>query len=348
MNIARHAIGHDHPPFVIAEMSGNHNRSLDRALAIVDAVADAGAHAIKLQTYTADTMTLDLDGPGFRIDDPKSLWHGQTLYKLYEQAATPWEWHAPLFERAKARGLVAFSTPFDETAVDFLESLDVPCYKIASFENTDIPLIRRVAATKKPLIMSTGMATIGELEASVSAFRQAGCSDLILLKCTSAYPATAADANLATLPHLREMFHCEVGLSDHTMGVGVAVAAVAHGATVIEKHFTLSRADGGVDSAFSLEPAELATLVSETRQAWLAHGRVSYGAQSESEAASAQFRRSLYFVRNVAAGDVIDVTAVRTIRPGHGLPPVEIDRVIGRRVSQAVVRGTPVSWELLR
>jgi len=341
------AIGSDASPFVIAEMSGNHNRSLDRALAIIDAAADAGAHAIKLQTYTADTMTLDLDGPGFRIDDPESLWHGQTLYKLYDQASTPWEWHAPLFDRAKARGLVAFSTPFDETAVEFLESLDVPCFKIASFENTDLPLIRRVAATGKPLIISTGMASVGELETSVRAARDAGCHDLVLLKCTSAYPATAADANLATLPHLRELFGCEVGLSDHTMGVGVAVAAVAHGATVIEKHFTLARADGGVDSAFSLEPAELTTLVSETRQAWLAHGRVSYGPQSSSEAASVQFRRSLYFVRDLAAGEVIDQTAVRAIRPGHGLPPGEIDRIVGARVSRKVCRGTPVSWSVL-
>jgi N-acetylneuraminate synthase len=346
--LGTHTIDHTRPPFVIAEVSGNHNQSLDRALAVVDAAADAGAHSIKLQTYTADTMTLDLDGPGFRIDDPESLWHGQTLYKLYEQAATPWEWHKPLFDRAKARGLVAFSTPFDETAVEFLESFDVPCYKIASFENTDLPLIRRVAATGKPLIISTGMATVGELETSVRAARDAGCRDLVLLKCTSAYPATAADANLATLPHMRELFGCEVGLSDHTMGVGVAVAAVAHGATVIEKHFTLARADGGVDSAFSLEPAELATLVSETRQAWLAHGRVSYGPQSKSEAASVQFRRSLYFVRDLAAGDTIDATAVRAIRPGHGLPPGEIEQVIGRRVSQAVVRGTPVSWELVQ
>ncbi len=347
MKIADTEIASSSPPFVIAEMSGNHNRSLDRALAIVNAAADAGAHAIKLQTYTADTMTLDLDGPGFRIDDPNSLWHGQTLYKLYEQASTPWEWHAPLFERAKDRGLVAFSTPFDETAVEFLESLDVPCYKIASFENTDLRLIRRVAATRKPLIMSTGMATLGELEASVTAARDAGCSDLILLKCTSAYPATAADANLATLPHLRDMFRCEVGLSDHTMGVGVAVAAVAHGATVIEKHFTLVRADGGVDSAFSLEPAELATLVSETRQAWAAKGSVAYGPQSESEKASVQFRRSLYFVRDLAAGDVIDETAVRAIRPGHGLSPGEIDRVIGARVVRNVARGTPVLWHCI-
>jgi len=348
MNIGRYRIAGENPPFFIAEMSGNHNRSLDRALAIVDAAAAAGAHAIKLQTYTADTMTLDLDGPGFRIDDPESLWHGQTLYKLYEQAATPWEWHKPVFDRAKARGLVAFSTPFDETAVEFLESLDVPCYKIASFENTDLPLIRRAAATGKPLIISTGMATVGELETSVRAARDAGCHDLVLLKCTSAYPATAAEANLATLPHLRELFGCEVGLSDHTMGVGVAVAAVAHGATVIEKHFTLARADGGVDSAFSLEPAELATLVSETRQAWLAHGRVSYGPQSKSEAASVQFRRSLYFVRDLAAGDVIDATAVRAIRPGHGLKCEELPRVIGRQLLADVKAGTPVSWPVIK
>jgi len=348
INLKTTTISREHSPFVIAEMSGNHNRSLERALAIVDAAAAAGANAIKLQTYTADTMTLDLEGTAFRIDDPESLWHGQTLYKLYEQAATPWEWHKPLFDRANARGLVAFSTPFDETAVEFLESLDVPCYKIASFENTDLPLIRRVAATGKPLIISTGMATVGELETSVRAARDAGCHDLVLLKCTSAYPATAADANLATLPHLRELFDCEVGLSDHTMGVGVAVAAVAHGATVIEKHFTLARADGGVDSAFSLEPAELATLVTETRQAWLAHGRVSYGPQSKSEAASVQFRRSLYFVRDLAAGDVIDATAVRAIRPGHGLKCEELPRVIGRQLLADVKAGTPVSWPVIK
>ena len=347
INLGTYLISRDHSPFVIAEMSGNHNQSLDRALAIVDAAADAGAHAIKLQTYTADTMTLDLDGPGFRIDDPNSLWHGQTLYKLYEQASTPWEWHAPLFERAKDRGLVAFSTPFDETAVEFLESLDVPCYKIASFENTDLQLIRRVAATRKPLIMSTGMATLGELKASVTAARDAGCNDLILLKCTSAYPATAADANLVTLPHLRDMFHCEVGLSDHTMGVSVAVAAVAYGATVIEKHFTLARADGGVDSAFSLEPAELATLVSETRQAWAARGRVVYGPQSKSEKAAVQFRRSLYFVRDLKAGDTIEEPHVRAIRPGLGLPPSTLEDLVGRRLKRSVCRGTPVTSEVL-
>jgi len=341
-------IGPNSVPFVIAEMSGNHNQSLDRALAIVDAAADAGAHAIKLQTYTSDTMTLDLDGPGFRIDDPTSLWDGETLYQLYSKAHTPWGWHGPLFEHAHARGLVAFSTPFDETAVDFLESLRVPCYKIASFENTDHALIRRVAATGKPLIMSTGMATIAELDESVAVARSAGCRDLVLLKCTSAYPATAADANLCTIPHMRDRFGCEVGLSDHTMGVGVSVAAVAFGATVIEKHFTLSRADGGVDSAFSLEPAEMHTLVSETRAAWLSRGKVEYGPSPGSESGSVQFRRSLYFVRDLQVGETIDAAAIRAIRPGHGLPPKHLPDTIGRCVARPVTKGTPVAWDLIR
>lgn len=348
MKIAGHEIGRGRPPFVIAEMSGNHNQSLDRALAIIDAVADAGAHAIKLQTYTADTMTLDLDGSGFRIDDPDSLWHGETLFQLYEKAHTPWDWHGPLFERARLRGLVAFSTPFDETAVDFLESLGVPCYKIASFENTDHALIRRVAATGKPLIISTGMATIGELDESVAVARVAGCRDLVLLKCTSAYPATAADANLSTIPHMQDRFGCEVGLSDHTMGVGVSVAAVALGATVIEKHFTLSRAEGGVDAAFSLEPAELHALVSETRAAWQSRGEVWYGPSAGSESGSVQFRRSLYFVRDLEPGETIDASAVRAIRPGHGLPPKCLSDIVGKRVHGRVARGTPVAWDLVR
>lgn len=343
ITVDKHAIGRRQPPFIIAEMSGNHNQSLDRALAIVDAAADAGAHAIKLQTYTADTMTLDLDTPPFRIDDPKSLWHGETLYRLYDKAHTPWNWHAALFDRARARGLVPFSTPFDETAVDFLESLDVPCYKIASFENTDHSLIRRVAATGKPLIMSTGMASVGELDESVAVARAAGCRDLVLLKCTSAYPAPAADANLLTIPHMRDLFRCEVGLSDHTMGVGVAVAAVSLGATVIEKHFTLARADGGVDSAFSLEPAELATLVSESRQAAEALGSIMYGAHGAAEKASIQFRRSLYFVADLAAGTEIAAEHVRSIRPGFGLPPRFLDTVIGSRLRHDVKRGSPVT-----
>ncbi len=270
ITIRNRRVGAGETPFVIAEMSGNHNQSLERALDIVEAAAKSGAHALKIQTYTPDTMTIDLDEREFHIGDPNSLWAGTSLYKLYGEAYTPWEWHKPIFDRASELGMIAFSTPFDDTAVDFLESLNVPCYKIASFENTDLPLIRRVAATGKPLIISTGMATVAELDETVRAARNAGCNDLILLKCTSTYPATADNTNILTIPHLRELFGCEVGLSDHTMGVGVSVASVALGATVIEKHFTLNRADGGVDSAFSMEPAEMAQLVIETGRAWQA------------------------------------------------------------------------------
>ncbi|RQD79734.1 MAG: pseudaminic acid synthase, partial [Methanocalculus sp. MSAO_Arc1] len=298
MEIAKHFIGKDHPPFIIAEMSGNHNHSLDRALAIVEAAAKAGAHAIKLQTYTADTMTLDIAEGEFFISDEKSLWKGQSLYNLYKQAYTPWEWHEPIMKRAEELGLICFSTPFDETAVDFLETLNVPAYKIASFENNHLPLIRKVAATGKPLIISTGMATIAELDEAVRTARDAGCQDIILLKCTSNYPATPENSNILTIPHMRELFNCEVGLSDHTLGIGAAVAAVAHGATVIEKHFTLSRADGGVDSAFSMEPSELRMLVEETERAWQSLGGVVYGSM-EAEKRSLMFRRSLYVAEDM-------------------------------------------------
>ena len=293
IEIAGRPIGAEHPPFVIAEMSGNHNQSLDRALAIVDAAAQAGAHAIKLQTYTADTMTLDVRGGSFEINDPDSLWSGKNLHDLYKQAYTPWEWHKPIMERARELGLICFSSPFDETAVDFLEDLGAPAYKIASFENNHLPLIKKAASTGKPLIISTGMASLGELDDAVRTARDAGCTDLILLKCTSTYPATPANTNIRTIPHLREMFGCQVGLSDHTMGVGVAVASVALGSTVIEKHFTLSRAEGGVDSAFSLEPPELAALVKESARGWQALGQVRYG-PTEAELKSLQFRRSIY------------------------------------------------------
>lgn len=348
IRIGSREIGAHVRPLVIAEMSGNHNQSLERALAIVDAAAAAGAHALKLQTYTADTMTLDVDSGEFRVQDDGSLWRGQSLHALYRQAYTPWEWHAPIFARARERGMLAFSTPFDETAVDFLESLDVPCYKIASFENTDLPLIRRVAATGKPMIVSTGMASVAELDEAVHAARDAGCRDLVLLKCTSTYPATPEHTNLRTIGHLRQLFGCEVGLSDHTAGVGAAVAAVALGATVVEKHFTLARADGGVDSAFSLEPAELAALVEETARAWQALGEVVYGPQSDAERRSMAFRRSLYFVRALKAGEVVTPDAVRAIRPGHGLAPKHLALVIGRRVAVDVERGTPVRHDLLR
>ncbi len=336
-------VGAGHGPLIIAEMSGNHNQSLDVALQIVEAAARAGAHALKLQTYTADTMTLDLDQGEFFIKDPDSLWAGSSLYQLYQQAHTPWEWHQPIFARAKALGMLAFSTPFDESAVDFLESLDVPAYKIASFESTDLPLIRRVAATGKPLIISTGMASIAELDESVRAARQAGCRDLVLLKCTSTYPASPTNSNLLTIPHLRELFGCEVGLSDHSMGVGVSVAAVALGATVIEKHFTLDRAAGGVDASFSLEPAEMASLVLETERAWQAMGQVSYGA-TQAESKSLVYRRSLYVTQDMQAGELFSADNVRAIRPGLGLAPKHYDALLGRRARQALKRGTALDW----
>jgi len=346
MFIGNREIGKNSPPFVIAEMSGNHNQSLERALVIVEAAAKTGAHALKIQTYTPDTMTLDLDEREFHISDPKSLWAGTSLYKLYGEAYTPWEWHKPIFDRAKELGLIAFSTPFDDTSVDFLESLDVPCYKIASFENTDLPLIRRVAATGKPLIISTGMASIAELDDTVKAAREAGCKDLILLKCTSTYPATPDNTNILTIPHMRQLFGCEIGLSDHTMGVGVSVASVALGATIIEKHFTLNRADGGVDSAFSMEPLEMAQLVLETERAWQAMGKVSYGA-SEAEKKSIVFRRSLYIVKDLEAGDILTSDNVRAIRPGLGLATKYLDIVLGSKLKLAVKRGTALSWDLM-
>ena len=346
LKIADRLIGRKHAPFIIAEMSGNHNQSLGRAMEIVEAAAKSGAHALKIQTYTPDTMTIDLDKRDFHISDSNSLWAGISLYKLYGEAYTPWEWHKAIFDKARELGMIAFSTPFDDTAVDFLESLDVPCYKIASFENTDLPLIRRVAATGKPLIISTGMASIAELDDTVRAARAAGCKDLILLKCTSTYPATAANTNILTIPHLRELFGCEVGLSDHTMGIGVSVASVALGATVIEKHFTLNRADGGVDSAFSMEPTEMAQLVVETECAWQAMGKVSYG-PIEAEKKSMQFRRSLYVVQDLKAGDVLTRANVRAIRPGLGLPTKYFEQVLGKSVKHDVKRGTALGWELV-
>jgi len=345
IKIASKVIGTGSAPFVIAEMSGNHNQSLERALGIVEAAAKTGAHALKIQTYTPDTMTIDLDEREFHISDPNSLWAGTSLYKLYGQAYTPWEWHKPIFDRASELGIIAFSTPFDDTAVDFLESLNVPCYKIASFENTDLPLIRRVAATGKPLIISTGMATVAELDETVRTAREAGCKNLVLLKCTSTYPATPANTNILTIPHLRELFGCEVGLSDHTMGIGVSVASVALGATVIEKHFTLNRADGGVDSTFSMEPAEMAQLVVETERAWQALGQVSYG-PTEAEKKSLAFRRSLYVVKAMKAGEIFTRENLRAIRPGLGLSAKYMEHVLGKAVKQDVQRGTAMKWEL--
>lgn len=339
-------IGLGQPPFIVAEMSGNHNQSLDRALEIVEAAAKCGAHGLKIQTYTADTMTLDLDEREFHISDAGNLWAGNSLYRLYQQAHTPWEWHKPIFDRARALGMIPFSTPFDETAVVLLESLEAPCYKIASFENTDHPLIRRVAATRKPLIISTGMATADELDETVRVARAAGCRDLVLLKCTSTYPASPENTNILSIPDLRARYGCEVGLSDHTMGIGVAVASVALGATLIEKHFTLRRADGGVDSAFSMEPEEMRQLAMEAERAWSALGRVTYGPVG-AEKASLQFRRSLYVVKDLKAGDTLTPENVRAIRPGLGLPPKFYEEVLGRRAKRDIARGTALSWDLL-
>ena len=346
IQIAGRAIGPHARPYLIAEMSGNHNQSLDRALAIVDAAAAAGADAVKLQTYTADTMTLDVRAPGFVIEDAGSLWAGRQLYDLYKEAYTPWEWHAPIMARAAGHGMHCFSSPFDETAVDFLQSLDVPAYKIASFENTDLPLIRKVAATGKPMIISTGMASVAEIDEAVQTARGAGCQQIILLKCTSTYPATPENTHIRTIPNLRETFGCEVGLSDHTMGLGVAVAAVALGATVIEKHFTLSRADGGVDSSFSLEPAELQQLRIETERAWQSLGQVSYGG-TQAESKSRAFRRTLYISRDVRAGEALSADNMRIVRPGHGLAPKFYDIVLGKRVNRDLPAGTPVQWDVI-
>jgi pseudaminic acid synthase len=345
MKIDRFNIGVLCKPFIIAEMSGNHNQSLKRALAIVEAAAKSGAHALKLQTYTADTMTLDINEREFVINDVNSLWHGNSLYKLYKLATTPWEWHQPIMDRAEQLGLVCFSTPFDAGAVDFLESLNVPCYKIASFENTDIALIERVAMTGKPIMISTGMASIAELHESVCAARKAGCKDLVLLKCTSEYPASAENSNLRTIPHMRDLFDCEVGLSDHTVGLGTALASVALGATIIEKHLTLNRTDGGVDSAFSLEPNELASLVTESERAWLSLGQVKYGTSSGEES-SLMFRRSLYIVADMRAGDMLTDDNVKSIRPGYGLQPKYITLLLGKRVNRDVRKGTPVNWDM--
>ncbi|WP_456277656.1 pseudaminic acid synthase [Bacillus sp. AK128] len=344
-SIAGRKIGKNHKPFIIAEMSGNHSHSLEKALRIVEEAAKAGADALKLQTYTADTMTLDIDSGEFFIDDPNNLWKGNSLYKLYQEAYTPWEWHEPIFKRAKELGMIAFSTPFDETAVDFLEELDVPCYKVASFENTDLPLIQKAASTGKPLIISTGMATVAELDETVRAAREAGCKDLVLLKCTSTYPASPGNSNLHTLPHLEELFQCQVGLSDHTLGIGVGVASVALGATVIEKHFTTSRVEGGVDSVFSMEPAEMKMLVEEAEKAWLSLGKVAYG-PTKDEKPSMMHRRSLYIAHDLQPGDLLTKENLRAIRPGQGLPPKYLEQLLGKKVSKHVKKGTPASWDL--
>ncbi len=346
MQINGREIGLSARPYLIAEMSGNHNHSLDRALEIVSAAAESGADAIKLQTYTADTITLDCDGPGFVIEDEKSLWNGRRLHELYHEAHTPWDWHKPIIEHATRLGIDCFSSPFDASAVDFLEDLGVPAYKIASFESIDLPLIRKVASAGKPMIISTGMASVVEIGEAIRAAQEAGNEQVCILKCTSTYPATPENTNIRTIPNMRDTFGVEVGLSDHTMGTGVAVGAVALGAVLIEKHFTLRRADGGVDSAFSLEPEEFRAMRDETERAWQALGQVTYGG-TEAEEGSRQFRRSLYVAEDMAEGDTFNEANLRSVRPGFGLPPRHYDVLIGKRVNRALAKGTPVSWDLI-
>jgi len=346
IKIGHKEIGRHTKPFIIAEMSGNHNQSLERALHLVELAAEAGVDAVKLQTYTPDTITLDVHTGEFFISHEDDLWKGQSLYQLYQQAYTPWEWHQAIFDKCKELGLLAFSSPFDETAVDFLESLNVPAYKIASFENIDIPLIRKVARTGKPVIISTGMATAAELDEAVRAVREEGNEQLVLLKCTSTYPASPENSNLATIPHMAGLFQTEIGLSDHTMGIGVAVAAVTLGATVIEKHFTTSRAEGGVDAAFSMEPHELKMLVEETERAWQSLGHIQYG-PTEAEKPSVKNRRSLYIGEDMKKGDVLTERNLRNVRPGLGLEPKYYDLVLGKAVKQDVKKGTALSWDLL-
>ena len=342
--IAGRQIGPGHPPYIIAEMSANHLGQLDRALAIIDAAKKAGADAVKIQTYTADTITIDHDGPEFRIKG--GLWDGRTLYDLYREAHTPWDWHPRLFEHARARGIALFSSPFDLTAIDLLESLGAPAYKIASFELVDIPLIRYAAAKGKPLVISTGMAGMEEIEDAVMAARGAGDGGIVLLHAVSGYPTPPEDSNLLRLRMLAERFGALVGLSDHTMGTACAVASVALGAVAIEKHLTLRRADGGPDGAFSLEPEEMKTLVVESRTAFAALG-TGRDARAPSESGNALFRRSLYVVRDVAAGEAFTGDNVRSIRPGLGLPPKHLPEVLGRKAARAIKRGTPMSWDLV-
>lgn len=346
IKIGNRPIGPNHPPFIIAEMSGNHNQSLDRAMELVDAAAKAGVHALKLQTASPDGLTLNVDSPDFMIDDPSSPWAGRNLYELYKEAVTPWEWHEPIFKRCAELGLTVFSSPFEPSAIDLLEELNAPCYKIASFELVDLPLVRKAAATGKPLIMSTGMATVSDIEDAVNAAKGEGNDQIILLKCTSSYPATAADANVATIPHLRQMFGLQVGLSDHTLGIGVPCAAAALGATVIEKHFTLKRSDGGVDATFSLEPHEFSALVEESERAWASIGQVVYGG-AEVEKKSLKFRRSLYIAKDLDAGDTLTPENLRIVRPGYGLAPKSIDVLLGRKVNRELAAGTAMKWEFI-
>ena len=344
-HISERPIGIDCPPYLVAELSGNHNKSIERSREILQHAASSGADAIKLQTYTPDTMTLNVKTDEFYINDKNSPWYGRYLYDLYEDAFTPWEWHEELMHEAHRLGLAFFSTPFDETAVDFLETLNVPAYKISSFENTDIPLLRKVAQTGKPLIISCGLINLDELKETVAAVQSAGCNDFALLKCTTSYPASVTDSNLLTISDMRNRFGCEVGLSDHTLGIASALTAIGQGASIIEKHLTLSRADGGVDASFSMEPSEFHTLTTEARNAWLSLGKVHYG-PTEAELETIKSRRSIYVAEDLIQGQVVTERDIRRIRPGNGLAPIHYDDLLGKRATRNIAKGTPASWEL--
>jgi len=346
MIIGKYKISKENKPFIVAEMSGNHNKSLDRAIKIVEAAAESGAHMLKLQTYTADTLTINSKNSDFLISDSKSLWKGKTLYDLYKEAYTPWDWHEKIFKRCNELGMLCFSTPFDETAVDFLEKLNVPAYKIASFENIHLPLIKKVAQTGKPVIISTGLATETEIEEAVEALKIGGCKQFCLLKCTSAYPASPENSNILTIPDLRKKFNCEVGLSDHTLGIGVALAAISHGATIIEKHFTLDRNDGGVDSSFSIEPNDMKILIKESVRTWQSLGNISYG-PTDSEKGGLKLRRSIYIVKNIESGQKLTKENLRIIRPGKGLAPKYYEELLGRKVNKNFEQGTALTWNML-
>lgn len=339
-------VGPTYEPFVIAEMSGNHNGDLERALDIVRAAGEAGAHAVKIQTYTADTITLDVDSPLFRLSADHPLWPDRRLYDLYDEAHTPWDWHEPIFALAKDLGMLAFSAPFDPTAVDFLVDLDVPILKSASSEITDLPLIRKMAETGRPMIISTGTATLGEIDAAVRAAKETGNEQIVVLSCTASYPAPADASNLRSIPVLRDALGLQIGLSDHTLGIGASVAAVALGATVIEKHLTLDRNDGGVDSAFSLEPEDFKLLVSESRTAWQALGEPVVGPKTI-EAEGLRFRRSLFVTRDVKAGETVSADNVRSVRPADGLAPDTFREIEGREFRVDVAKGSPMAWDLL-
>ena len=344
MQIGNKIISSNNSPFIIAEMSGNHNQSIEKAFRIIETAAECGAHAVKLQTYTADTITIDHRGGLFDIKDENSLWKNRNLYELYQEAHTPWEWHEALYKCAADNNIIIFSTPFDNSAVEFLEKLNSPAYKIASFENNYLPLLQKVAKTGKPVIMSTGVSSLEGLAESVDVLRNNNCSDLVLLKCTSNYPANPLNSNLRTIPHLKSLFNCEVGLSDHTMGIGVPLAATVLGATVIEKHFCLDRSEGGVDSAFSLEPDELKSLVIETERAWQSLGNIQYGIQP-TEIKSLMFKRSIYIVKDIQQGEKFNYENLRIIRPGDGLHPRYFEQLIGNTARVSLAKGTPLSWD---